>query len=194
MVTEDNREKPQWEQLVTWQGLEPDTSSTKSGTLSLHHSARYEGRTLRCCNMFGFPIPIAKTRKNWFQQPKDQKISYLWFWIRISEHPPPLPSPYCALCLARSSRQRVNNASIGPGVRKEKIYTWSWWEILRHSTSGKVDMLYNFMTEKKYIYAWLPMEQHVMFQNYTSCERGRGRVVERNTMSHTSETKSSLIC
>jgi hypothetical protein len=108
-----------------WHGLEPDTSSTKSGTLFVHHSGWYEGRTLCGFNVFGFPTPLQRREEIGFSTQRIRKYftsgfefvfpSALTLAQLILCH-----GIYCALCLGRSSRQRVKNASIGPGVRKEK--------------------------------------------------------------------------
>lgn len=98
--------------------------------------------------------------------------------------PPSLAQPilchgiYCALCLARSSPHSVKNASIGPEVRKEKSI---------HLHDGR---LYVTARQARWTCyttscAELPMEQHVMTQNYTTCERGRVRVMEGNKMFQT---------
>jgi hypothetical protein len=140
----------QWGHLITWHYFERNTWSPKSGILSLHHSGCYEGRTLCGCSIFGLPTPIVKTRKNWFQQPKDQKIFYLSFPTCISELPPPAQSLLChdvyyALCLATSCGSEWKMLPLGPAWRRKRMYTASRWETLRHSMSSKVDLLRNFI-------------------------------------------------
>jgi hypothetical protein len=176
-------------------GIRTSTSSTKSRTLSLHHSAWYEGETLCGFTCLDFTSPLQRGEKIGFSSQRIRK-SFTSGFEFVFPSALPLAHPilchgiYCALCLARSSRQRVKNACIGPGVRKEKIYTASRWETLRHSASSKVHVLYNFMTEKKICFA--SYGAHVLFQNYTSWETGSPRVMEGNKVSHTSEIKLSL--
>jgi hypothetical protein len=138
--------EPQWGQLVTWQGVEPAPRAQNLEVYPFTVTLGMKAERYVVLTCLDFPPPLQRGEKIGFSSQRIRKSFTSGFeFVFPSTLPPANPilcyGLYCALCLARSSLQRVKNASIGPGVKKEKIYTAWRWEILRHRTSSKVDVL-----------------------------------------------------